>query len=131
MKTILIAEDDPPSAELLAEYLTLFGYRVTLAVDGTQAVQMLGEIVPDLILLDIRMPVLDGFAVLSWVRGQPRLRRVPVAAVTACAIREDREKILKAGFDAFIPKPLDAVTLAAKVERLLKFGTAWGTHESY
>jgi CheY-like chemotaxis protein len=124
MKTILIAEDDPPSAELLLEFLTLFGYRVTVAADGAQAVQMLAEIIPDLILLDIQMPVLDGFAVLGWVRGQPRLSRVPVAAVTACAIREDRERILKAGFDAFIPKPLDAASLAAQVEGLLALGTA-------
>jgi two-component system cell cycle response regulator DivK len=124
MKTILIAEDDPPSAELLLEFLTLFGYRVTVAADGAQAVRMLAEIIPDLILLDIQMPVLDGFAVLGWVRGQPRLSRVPVAAVTACAIREDRERILKAGFDAFIPKPLDAASLAAQVEGLLALGTA-------
>lgn len=124
MKTILIAEDDPPSAELLCEFLTLFGYRVTLAADGAQAVRMLGESIPDLILLDIQMPVLDGFAVLGWVRGQPRLSRVPVAAVTACAIREDRERILKAGFDAFIPKPLDSASFAAQVERLLGLGTA-------
>jgi two-component system cell cycle response regulator DivK len=124
MKTILIAEDDPPSAELLLEFLTLFGYRVTVAADGAQAVRMLAEIIPDLILLDSQMPVLDGFAVLGWVRGQPRLSRVPVAAVTGCAIREDRERILKAGFDAFIPKPLDAASLAAQVEGLLALGTA-------
>lgn len=124
MKTILIAEDDPPSAELLWELLTLFGYRVTLASDGAQAVQKLRKTIPDLILLDIQMPVLDGFAVLGWVRGQPRFSRVPVAAVTACAIREDRERILKAGFDAFIAKPLDPASLAAQVEGLLGLGAA-------
>jgi two-component system, cell cycle response regulator DivK len=120
MKKILIAEDDPPSSDLLFELLTAKGYDVVQSADGAEAVGKIEQFAPDLILLDIQMPVLDGFAVLRWVRQHPRFAYLPVAALTAYAMLEDRQRILAAGFDAHISKPIDLAVLSVQVEGLLK-----------
>ncbi len=120
MKKILIAEDDPPSGELLFELLSSYGYQVEQASNGAEAVKKIEQFSPDLILLDIQMPVLDGYAVLRWVRQQPRFAKLPVAALTAYAMREDRDRVLRAGFDAYISKPIDISLLSAQVQELLQ-----------
>lgn len=120
MKKILIAEDDPASGELLFELLSIHGYQVEQAADGAEAVRKIEQFSPDLILLDIQMPVLDGYAVLRWVRHQPRFANLPVAALTAYAMREDRHRILSAGFDAHISKPIDPAALSAQIQELLR-----------
>ncbi|MBI2815868.1 MAG: response regulator [Acidobacteria bacterium] len=119
MKRIVIAEDDPPSAELMCDFLTAHQYDVTLAFDGAEAVRKIEQVSPDLILLDIQMPVLDGFAVLRWLKNQPGLSAIPVAALTAYAMRGDSERILNAGFDAHIPKPVDVAALPGQLQSLL------------
>ncbi len=120
MKKILIAEDDPPSCELLYELLTANGYEVVQSSDGAEAVRQIEQSAPDLILLDIQMPVLDGFAVLRWVREHGRFAHLPVAALTAYAMREDCERALGEGFDAHISKPIDTAALLDQVDRLLE-----------
>ena len=95
MIRILVAEDNAVNRELLRELLEARGYTVFEACDGQEALQMIEQDQPELLLLDIGMPVLDGFAVIRRIRENPRLAPLPVVAVTAYAMRGDREKILE------------------------------------
>ena len=119
MKTILVAEDDPASRELMREILEAGGYRVLEACNGGEALQKMEEMEPDLVLLDIQMPGLDGFAVLRQLRQNPSYATLPVVALTAYAMQGDREKVLAAGFDAYLTKPVDATALRAQIQQLL------------
>ena len=114
-KTILIAEDDFPSRELLAEILASWGYSVVQAANGIEALEQIAARRPDLVLLDIQMPLLDGFGVIERVRGDERFRSLPVIALTAYAMREDRERTACAGFDAHLSKPVELETLQALI----------------
>ena len=105
-RRILIAEDDLASSILLTELLTRWGYEVKAAVNGQEALALLAAGPVDLLVLDLQMPVLDGFAVLAEVRGNSGLAHLPAIALTAFAMREDRDRILAAGFDAYLTKPL-------------------------
>jgi len=98
MTKILIAEDNPTNRELFRELLEARGYDVSEACDGPEALQMVEQTQPDLLLLDIGMPVLDGFAVVRAIRENPHLANLPVLAVTAYAMQGDRERILSSGF---------------------------------
>jgi len=89
MNTILIAEDNLVNRELLREMLEARHYQVAEACDGTEALAKMEEVNPDLILLDINMPVLDGFAAIRRIREHPKFYQVPVLAVTAYAMKED------------------------------------------
>lgn len=119
MIKVLIAEDNAVNRELLRELLEGRGYTVLEACDGQEALQMIEEAQPELLLMDIGMPVLDGFAVIRRIREDPRLAPLPVVAVTAYAMRGDREKILKSGFDGYLSKPLNPSSLTAELDRLL------------
>jgi two-component system cell cycle response regulator DivK len=117
---ILIAEDDPSSRELLVEVLEGWGYGVVQAANGAEVLEQLCQATPDLILLDLQMPVLDGFAALERIRRNPTYDDIPVAALTACAMREDRERVLQAGFCAHIAKPIRLDSLREAVERCFR-----------
>jgi CheY-like chemotaxis protein len=119
MTKILIAEDNAVNRELLRELLEMRGYTVEEACDGEEALRMIERAQPDLLLLDIGMPVLDGFGVASKIRENPRLASLPVVAVTAYAMQGDREKILSSGFNGYLSKPVNARALAEELERLL------------
>jgi len=119
VKTILIAEDNLVNRELLRELLTARGHAVEEAADGLQALELMQKRKPDLLLLDLNMPVLDGFATLRKIRENPALSTVPVLAVTASAMRGDQEKALEAGFDGYISKPVKSSVLFAELERAL------------
>lgn len=119
MTKVLIAEDNPVNRELLRELLEVRGYTVVEACDGQEALRMVEQTQPDLLLLDIGMPVLDGFAVASKIRENPRLAQLPVVAVTAYAMQGDREKILHAKFDGYLSKPVNSRSLAEVLDRLL------------
>ena len=120
MTKILIAEDNATNRELFRELLEARGYDVDEASDGPEALRMLEQTQPDILLLDIGMPVLDGFAVVRAIRENPRLAALPVLAVTAYAMQGDRERILTSGFDGYLSKPINAKSLAEELERLLK-----------
>lgn len=120
MRKILVAEDNQASRELIREILETLGCQVLEASDGREALQKIEEAEPDLVLLDIQMPVLDGFAVVRRLRQNPRFATLRIVALTAYAMREDREKTLRAGFDAYIPKPVDAAVIRRQIEQLLK-----------
>jgi CheY-like chemotaxis protein len=119
IKKILIAEDDPASRELVREILAAQGYQVIEATDGQEALRMVEEESPDLVLLDIQLPRVNGLAVVRQLRQNPRLANLRVVAVTAYAMRGDKEKALDAGFDAYITKPIDTAALRSQIEQLL------------
>lgn len=115
----LIAEDNAINRELLRELLEAHGYEVVEACDGQEALQMIEQTRPDILLLDIGMPKLDGFAVLRKVRENPQLAALPALAVTAYAMPEDREKVRNSGFDGYLSKPIDSHLLFEELDRLL------------
>ena len=119
MTKILVAEDGPVNRELLRELLENRGYSVIEACNGQEALDMVEQSQPDLLLLDIGMPVLDGFTVIRRIRQNPSLATLPVLAVTAYAMRDDRDNVLNAGFDGYLSKPINARDLANELERLL------------
>jgi CheY-like chemotaxis protein len=119
MIKVLIAEDNAVNRELLRELLETRGYTVVEACDGEEALRMIEQTQPDLLLLDIGMPVLDGFAVVRKIRENPRLAPLPVVAVTAYAMQGDREKILNSKFDGYLSKPVNSRSLAEELDRLL------------
>ena len=121
---ILIADDRASSRELLRTVLQRAGYEVLEAEDGEQALAQARVGNPDLVLLDLQMPGLDGFGVLAELRGDPRFRDLPIVALTASAMRGDREKILEAGFTEYLAKPASPETLRETVARLLRPGGA-------
>jgi two-component system chemotaxis response regulator CheY len=116
---ILIADDRASSRELLRTVLERAGYAVIEAEDGEQALERARTGNPDLILLDLQMPRLDGYAVLAALRQEPPFRKLPVLALTASAMRGDREKILEAGFTDYLAKPAGPEILRETVARLL------------
>jgi CheY-like chemotaxis protein len=119
MSKILIAEDNPVNRELLRELLEMRGHTVVEACDGEEALRIIEQTPPDLVLLDIGMPLLDGFGVIRKIRGNPRFASMPVVAVTAYAMQGDREKILSSKFDGYLSKPVDARSLAQELDRVL------------
>jgi len=119
MMKVLIAEDSAVNRELLRELLEARGFEVTEACDGQEALETISRERPDVLLLDIGMPKLDGFGVLRKVREDPETADLPVLAVTAYAMRGDRERILSAGFDAYLSKPLNATLLGRELARVL------------
>jgi CheY-like chemotaxis protein len=119
MVKVLIAEDNPVNRELLRELLEARSYDVFEACDGKEALRLSKEIHPDIVLLDIGMPVLDGFSFMRGIRQDASLSGLRVLAVTAYAMHGDREAILSSGFDGYISKPIQADALFEQVDRIL------------
>src|SRR5580704_17950073 len=106
---ILVADDNAASRELIREVLEMSGYDVIEAVDGADALSRARDSSPVLVLVDIQMPRLDGYAVLRELRADARLYHLRVVALTAFAMQGDRDRALNAGFDAYITKPVEIV----------------------
>ena len=119
MKKILIAEDNPVNRELLRELLEMQDYEVFEACNGQEALDMIEQRRPDLLILDLGMPVLDGFGAIRKIRADPAFAGLPVLAATAYAMRGDREKTLEAGFDGYVSKPIQPAALKQEIARLL------------
>lgn len=117
---ILIADDRPSSRELLRVILERAGYDIIEAQDGEAALAEIRSRQPDLVLLDLQMPKLDGYGVLQAVRQDASLAQLPVVALTASAMRGDRERILEAGFTDYLAKPAGPDLLRETVARLLQ-----------
>lgn len=120
MSKVLIAEDNPVSRELLREILATTNHEIVEAQDGQEALAKIAEAGPDLVLLDINMPIKDGFAVIRELRDQPRFARLPVMAITAYAMKQDRERILAAGFTSYLTKPIDKTKLFGEMQRFIQ-----------
>lgn len=118
-RKILVADDNPASRELIREVLEMSGYHVIEAADGEEALQGVRAGAPDLALLDIQMPRLDGYGVLRELRADPRFDGLKVVALTAFAMQGDRERALEAGFDGYITKPVEIAVLRQEIRRFL------------
>lgn len=120
MKHILIVDDNASSRELV-KYALEPAYAVEEATDGRDALSRLQQhALPDLILLDIQMPDMDGYETLRQIREHPDYSRVPVVAVTAFAMLEDKQKAFKAGFNGYFAKPINIVALRSQIAALLE-----------
>jgi len=115
VKTVLVVEDNPVNRELIAEILELAGYRVIQANDGQDALMVLNFHHPDVVLLDIQMPRLDGRETIRAIRENPDLAALRVIACTAYAMHGDREDLLRSGFDGYVAKPISRAELLAAV----------------
>ncbi|MBF0520092.1 MAG: response regulator [Nitrospirae bacterium] len=116
---IIIIEDNETNMLLLKSVLTYYGYEVIEAVDGYEGVRMAKEIVPELILMDIQMPVLDGMDALKMLKNDTITKNIKVIAVTSNAMKGDKENLLSAGFDGYVPKPIDTRQLPGIVEEFI------------
>ncbi len=115
--TILIVEDDPQNRKLLAELLALKGNRILDAPDGKAGVALAYAERPDLILMDIQMPEMDGFGAIQELKGDVRTRAIPIWVLTSYAMPGDQARIIASGCDAYITKPLDLRDLLTRIER--------------
>jgi two-component system cell cycle response regulator DivK len=119
MKRILIVEDNELNRDVLSRRLAASGYEVLVAEDGLQGLALAKARQPDLILMDLGLPDIDGWECVRRLRANPATRTVPVVALTAHAMRGDREKALDAGCDEFDTKPIDFANLLIKMRSLL------------
>ncbi len=117
---VLIVDDSPINLELASLVLQSAGMQVTTAGGAASAVQALSHALPDLVLLDIQMPHVDGLALLRQLRADPVTAGLVVVAFTAYAMKGDRERLLAAGCDGYISKPIEVATFAAQVRGFLK-----------
>ena len=117
--TILIVEDNLLNLELVTDLLTAEGYSTQEAHSGEEGLRLARLEPPSLILMDLRMPGMDGYAALRALRADPRTAQVPTVALTAQAMNGDEQAVLAAGFDGYISKPIDTRTFFATVARLL------------
>jgi two-component system, cell cycle response regulator DivK len=117
---ILLIEDNEQNRYLATFLLEKRGYAVTQAADGALGIELARRNPPRLILLDIQLPVMDGYAVARLLRGNPALAGTPIVAVTSYAMPGDREKAIAAGCDGYIEKPIDPETFVAEIERYLE-----------
>ncbi|MBS7541849.1 response regulator [Ancylobacter oerskovii] len=119
MATILLVEDNEMNRDMLSRRLTRNGYEVLLAVDGQQGVDLATSRRPDLILMDMSLPVLDGWEATRRVKAAPETAAIPVIALTAHAMEQDREAAMAAGCDEFDTKPVELPRLLGKIRALL------------
>ena len=119
-RVILIVEDDPKNLKLIRDLLQIRGYTTLEATDGKQGVDMARAKMPDLILMDIQMPLMDGFEAISILKADPVTKSIPIIALTAFAMQGDREKCMEAGCNDYITKPLDTRAFVTKVKEYLE-----------
>jgi two-component system, cell cycle response regulator DivK len=117
--TILYVEDNPDNRLLVRRILLSEDYSLLEATDAMDALNVLKTVQPDLILMDINMPDMDGYTLTAKIKSMPGFERVPILAVTANVMRGDKEKTLEAGCDGYIQKPLDIEQLTREIERFL------------
>ena len=118
--TILYVEDNVDNRTLVRRVLTAEGYSIIEAVNATQALEILNNTKPNLILMDINMPDIDGYTLTARIKETPGLELIPIIALTANVMRGDRERSLEAGCDGYIQKPIDIDALSEQVERFLR-----------
>ena len=119
MAKILLVEDNEMNRDMLSRRLERRGYEVVIAVDGAEGIEKAGTEAPALILMDMSLPVVDGWDATRRIKAAPATRAIPVIALTAHAMSGDREKAVEAGCDDFDTKPVDLARLLGKIEALL------------
>ena len=124
MPKILLVEDNEMNRDMLSRRLIRRGYEVLLALDGASGVEMAQSHSPDLVLMDMSLPVLDGWEATRRLKADAATRQIPVIALTAHAMSSDHDKALEAGCDDYDTKPVELPRLLGKIEALLGGGTA-------
>jgi CheY-like chemotaxis protein len=119
VKKILVVEDNELNREVLIRRLTKAGFAVTTAADGMQALDVARDDSPDLILMDMNLPVMDGFDATRHLKAAPSTRAIPIIALTALVMPGDRERCLEAGCDDYDGKPIEFPSLLSKIKALL------------
>ncbi|HEX7475701.1 MAG TPA: response regulator [Dehalococcoidales bacterium] len=116
---VLIVDDDPNSMKLTYDLLNVCGYTTLAAVNGLQAVEMAKSHIPDLILMDIQLPLMDGLSATRLIKADIATRDIPIIAATAYAMKGDEEKVIEAGCSGYITKPIDIQVLSSTVDKYL------------
>ncbi|MGZ5418304.1 MAG: response regulator [Nocardioides sp.] len=119
---ILVVEDNPKNLKLVRDVLMHYGYEVIEATSGEDGVRLAGEQAPDLILMDLQLPGIDGVEALRQIRASGQNPDVPVVAVTAFAMNDDRERAFKSGFNGYVEKPISVPRLPEQVRDFLRLG---------
>jgi len=120
MALILIVDDNELNVELANDVLELEGFDVATACSGQEGIEKAEKLMPDLILMDLRMPGMSGLDALQVLRASDLTRGIPVAALTASAMKGEEERLLECGFNAYLQKPIDPSKFGAKIDALLK-----------
>ncbi len=120
MPLILIADDDEGNIQTMEDYLGNKGYRILLACNGLQAVEMTKLHQPDLILMDIQMPLLDGLQATAQIRSDPAIAHIPIIALTALALPGDEDRCIAAGVNEYLAKPVRFKLLIEMIQKLSK-----------
>lgn len=118
--TILYVEDNPENRMLIRRVLEADGFRVLLASSATEALQILQQEHPDVMLVDVSMPDVDGYTLTTRVKSMPEFERLPIVALTANVMRGEQERARQAGCDGYIPKPVDIDVLSEQIERFIR-----------
>ena len=121
--TVLLVEDNEMNRDMLARRLVRRGYVVHCAEDGRQGVDMAGDLQPDVILMDLSLPILDGWEASTMLKGSSKTRRIPIIALTAHALSGEREKCIEAGMDEYLTKPVHPDVLSSALARQLTRAT--------
>ena len=124
---ILLAEDNDANIQTFTTFLTVINYRVIVAKNGVEAVSMAKANSPDIILMDIQMPIMDGFEATQQIRLDPNLINTPIIALTALAMEGDQERCLAAGMNRYMSKPFNLRQLATQIAELLQITKLWTT----
>lgn len=119
-KTVLVVEDNELNMKLFNDLLEAHGYKVVQTRDGLSALEIARKHMPDLILMDIQLPEVSGIEVTKWLKEDEQLRRIPVIAVTAFAMKGDEQKIREGGCEAYISKPISVMSFLKTIDTFLK-----------
>ena len=119
MTTLLLVEDNELNRDMQVRRLERKGFEVLIAMDGQEGVEVATAKLPDLILMDLNLPVMDGWEATRQLKGAPETRGIPIIALTAHATSGDRERAMEAGCDEFVTKPIDMAQLVAMIEKTL------------
>ena len=122
MKKILYVEDNEDNIYMLSRWLRREGFEVSIARDGVEGLAMAREVLPDLVIMDLVLPELDGFDAAQQLRAAADTRHIPIIALSASVLPEHRDRAIDAGCDDFETKPVDFPRLLSKIERLLQAG---------
>ena len=122
MPKLLLVEDNEMNRDMLSRRLVRRGYQVAIAVDGAEGVAMTRSEMPDLVLMDMSLPIMDGWEATRRIKAEPATKHLPVIGLTAHAMAGDREKALEAGCDDYDTKPIELDRLLGKIEALLSSG---------
>lgn len=117
---ILVIEDNGPNLELMTYLLRAFAYEVSTAEDGGKGLKAIRTTSPDLVICDVHLPTMSGYEVARWMKQDPAIKDIPLVAVTALAMVGDRDKVLSAGFDGYIAKPISPEFFMQQMEKFLR-----------